>query len=224
MKKTLIILTILALMLGMCACDNGKQTDGPSVSPTLSTDAEWPSEFKGAEVLPKIQSGTVSYYKMYDRLLRIYVNFVKEEDFLAYIELLKTTGYTDITTETSETFIGSMDNYYMVMNRDKDTLKLVIELTSPVTWPLEGYITMIPELTDAVIVDTIGEGNNITLVVEDIGIEAFKTYTASIKAEGFTTMLVDSDTVFVAENEEYTVTVIRQVDKNTMDIGVYLKN
>lgn len=224
MKKTLIILTILSLVLGMCACDNKKQTETPSVSPTLSTDAEWPSEFKGSEVLPKIQSGTISYYRMYDRLLRIYVNFVTEEDFLAYIELLKTTGYTDITTETSETFIGSMDNYYMVMNRDKDTLKLVIELTSPVTWPLEGYITMIPELTDAVIVDTIGEGNNITLVVEDIGLEAFKTYTASIKAQGFTTILVESDTVFVAENEEYTVTVIRQEDENTMDIGVYLKN
>lgn len=76
----------------------------------------------------------------------------------------------------------------------------------------------------AKILQIIGESNNITVVTEDIGKEKFEKYTADAIAVGFGTILVTSETVFVAENNEYILTIVRQPDKNTMDIGIYEKN
>ncbi len=220
---TLILVAIMVLTLAACN-NNTDTTETATPSYIVSAQDDWPSEYHGSDVLPKIENGTVNYYKFYDRVLRIYVYNVDDESFMKYIEVLKRTGYKDITVETKEAFIGSFDEYYLVINRDSDTQRMVIELTTPLTWPKEGYITMLAAPFDAKILQIIGESNNITVVTEDIGKQRFDLYTADAIAAGFGTILVTSDTVFVAENNDYIITIVRQPEKNTMDIGVYEKN
>ncbi|MFA5340808.1 MAG: hypothetical protein WC332_03425 [Clostridia bacterium] len=221
--SALILVAIMALTLAACN-NNTDNTETATPSFIVSTEEDWPSEYFASDVLPKIENGTLNYYKFYDRILRIYVYNVDDEAFMKYIEVLKSTGYKDITVETKEAFIGSLDEYYLVINRDSDTQRMVMELTTPLTWPKEGYITMLAAPFDAKILQIIGESNNITVVTEDIGKEKFDLYTADAIAAGFGTILVTSETVFVAENNEYIITIVRQPEKNTMDIGVYEKN
>lgn len=224
-KKTLMILIAAVLMFSLCSCNNKTtETNSPGPTHVISSDADWPTEYAGSDVLPKIQDGDVNYYKLYDRVLRIYIYNVDENSFLQYIELLKRTGYSDIAVETKEAFSGNLNEYSIVMNRDNDTNRMVLELTTPLSWPKEGYITMLPVPPDVKIIQIIGESNSITVIAEDIGKTNFAAYTADIIAAGFKDILVTSDTVFVAENEEYIATIVRQPEKNTMDIGVYEKN
>ncbi|HOD92638.1 MAG TPA: hypothetical protein PLT91_04315 [Clostridia bacterium] len=220
---TLILVAIMAFALVSCN-NNTDPTESVMPSFVVSTDEEWPSEYFGSEVLPKIENGNTNYYKFYDQVLRIYVYNVDDEAFLKYIETLKRTGYKDITIETKEAFVGSLDQYDLVINRDADTQRMVIELTTPLTWPKEGYITMLSAPAGAKIIQIIGESNNITVVTEDIGKQEFDLYTADAIAIGFSTILVTSETVFVAENNDYILTIVRQPEKNTMDIGIYEKN
>ncbi|HQM95993.1 MAG TPA: hypothetical protein PK705_03215 [Clostridia bacterium] len=225
MAKRITTLILVAIMVfALAACNNTDPTESVTPSFVVSTDEDWPSEYFGADVLPKIENGAVNYYKFYEQVLRIYVYNVDEESFMKYIETLKRTGYKDITVETKEAFIGTLDEYHLVMNRDQDTQHMVIELATPLTWPKEGYITMLSAPDGAKILQIIGESNNITVVTEDIGKEKFEKYTADAIAVGFGTILVTSETVFVAENNEYILTIVRQPDKNTMDIGIYEKN
>lgn len=223
-KRILLIIIAVLLVVSLCACNGKNVANTPTQSLVVSSDEEWPTEFLSTDVLPKIQSGDINYYKLYGRVLRIYIYNLDEAAFLQYIELLKQTGYSNISVETKEAFSGSMGDYHLVMNRDDDTNKMVMELTTPLTWPREGYITMLPTPKNIKVLQIIGESNNITVILEDIGKENFNAYTTEIVAVGFSTIIVTSETVFVAENEKFIVTIVRQPDKNTMDIGVYEKN
>lgn len=223
-KRVLLIIIASLLVVSLCACDGKNTANTPTQSLVVSSDEEWPTEFLSTDVLPKIQSGDINYYKLYGRVLRIYVYNLDEAAFLQYIELLKQTGYSDISVETKEAFSGTMEDYHLVMNRDHDTNKMVMELTTPLTWPREGYITMLPAPKNVKVLQIVGESNNITVISEDIGKDPFASYTTEVVAAGFSTIIVHSETVFVAENEQFIATIVRQPDKNTMDIGVYEKN
>lgn len=223
-RRIAALISVVIMVFTLTACNNKKTPDEGTPSYVVTTEQNWPSEYLGADVLPKIKGGEVNYYKFYGQILRIYLYNVDDESFMKYIETLKSIGYKNISVETKEAFAGSLDDYYLAMNRDVDTHKMVIELTTPLTWPKEGYITMLSAPPGAKVLQIIGESNNITVVTEDIGKEKFESYTADAIAAGFTAILVTSETVFVAENNDYILTIVRQPDKNTMDIGIYEKN
>ena len=165
-RRITALILVVIMVFTLTACNNKKTPDGGTPSYVVTTEQNWPSEYLGADVLPKIKGGEVNYYKFYGQILRIYLYNVDDESFMKYIETLKSIGYKNISVETKEAFAGSLDDYYLAMNRDVDTHNMVIELTTP-PHGRRGYIKCCQHLS--VRFYRLWRINNVTVVTEDIG-------------------------------------------------------
>ncbi|MBR1757491.1 MAG: hypothetical protein IJ744_02025 [Lachnospiraceae bacterium] len=121
-RNSILVFSLFFILIAVSGCSHISSPASPvdvdwvtAAEPEYVT--EWPDN-RFTRYIPKPEAGTVNYIRDYSEYGRyeIVVNDISQSDFDSYIEILKSTGYSDVAQKANKVSVGIMlenDDVYL---------------------------------------------------------------------------------------------------------------